>query len=50
MSKPFEKLVKDRPYSKLEAAAAKLLETAKTLLSMKATCRSSNGTAPSYAA
>jgi hypothetical protein len=31
MSKPFEKHVKDRPYSKPEAAAARLLEIAKTL-------------------
>jgi hypothetical protein len=31
MSKPFEKHVKDRPYAKPEAAAARLLEIAKTL-------------------
>ncbi|MDR6660819.1 hypothetical protein J2W51_003389 [Tardiphaga robiniae] len=31
MSKPFEKHVKDRPYSTAEAAAARLLEIAKTL-------------------
>jgi hypothetical protein len=31
MSKPFEKHVKDRPYSMPEAAAARLLEIAKTL-------------------
>jgi hypothetical protein len=31
MSKPFEKHVKDRPFSKPEAAAARLLEIAKTL-------------------
>jgi hypothetical protein len=31
MSKPFEKHVKDRPYSTAETAAARLLEIAKTL-------------------
>jgi hypothetical protein len=31
MSKPYEKYAKDRPYSKPEAAAARLLEIAKTL-------------------
>ncbi|MGM4987530.1 hypothetical protein [Tardiphaga sp. 841_E9_N1_2] len=31
MSQPFEKHVKDRPYAKPEAAAARLLEIAKTL-------------------
>ncbi|UFS77240.1 hypothetical protein LPB73_07640 [Tardiphaga sp. 37S4] len=31
MSKPFEKHVKDRPYAKPEAAAARLLEIAKTI-------------------
>ena len=31
MSKPFEKHIKDRPFAKPEAAAARLLEIAKTL-------------------